>query len=70
MQNTNNAQHIGKILKKAKSAMTEVFTDAEAFECNFPADATPQQKAIIAGSAIMINAVFFEGQDDGGGGGD
>ncbi|CAB9505965.1 Phospholipid scramblase 1 [Seminavis robusta] len=66
--NTNDAEHIGKILKKPKSMMTEIFTEAEVFECTFPNDATPQQKALIVGSALMINAMFFEGEDDNDGG--
>ena len=35
-------------------------------ECVFPNDATVAQKTVILGSAILINAIFFEGQDDGG----
>jgi len=31
--NTNNAEEIGKIVKKPKSMMTEVFTDSDAFVC-------------------------------------
>lgn len=37
-------------------------------ECTFPSGATPAQKATIVGSAIFINAVFFEGDDGDGGG--
>jgi hypothetical protein len=60
MANTNDAEHIGKILKKPKSLMTDVLTDAEAFECTFPKNATPAQKGAIVGAAIMINAIYFE----------
>jgi len=60
LKDTNGAEHIGKILKKPKSMMTEVFTDSEAFECTFPKDCTPAQKATIVGSAILLNAIYFE----------
>jgi len=70
MQNTNEAKEVGKILKKPKSMMLEILSDADAFECTFPTDATPAQKATIVGAAIFINAVHFEGDDGEGGGGD
>lgn len=57
---TDAAQHIGKIVKKPKSVFTELFTDANAFECDFPSNATPQEKGVIMGAAILLNAVFFE----------
>lgn len=64
--NTDGAAEVGKILKKPKSLMAEAFTDAESFECTFPKNATPAQKATIVGSALMINAMFFEGNDNDG----
>lgn len=49
----------------------ELFTDSEAFDVVFPEDATNVQKALIAGSAILINANFFESEtEDSGAGGD
>jgi len=62
----SDAPYIGKILKKPKSAMTEVFTDANAFEVTFPNDATTQQKAILVGTSIFLNAAFFEGDEGAG----
>jgi hypothetical protein len=61
-RNTNgkNARPIGKILKKPKSLKTEIFTDANAFEVNFPSQSTVDQKAMLVGTAIFLNAVFFE----------
>ena len=63
--NTNggNATHLGMILKKPKSIATEVFTDANAFEVKFPEAATVEQKAVLVGTAIFLNAVFFEGKE-------
>lgn len=64
LKDTNGAEHIGKILKKPKSMMTEAFTDSETFECTFPKDSTPAQKATIVGSAILLNAIYFEEDPD------
>lgn len=58
--NGSGAAHIGKILKKPKSTVTELFTDASAFEVHFPVAATVEQKAVLVGTAIFLNAVFFE----------
>jgi len=43
--------------------MVEIFTDADVFEVEFPKDSTAEQKAILVGTTIFINAVFFEGND-------
>lgn len=53
-----DAPYVGKILKKSKSAATEVFTDADAFEVDFPSEATTDQKALLIGTSIFLNAVF------------
>jgi len=54
----------GKIVKKMKSVATELFTDANAFDVEFPESATTEEKAMIAGSAVLINEMFFESSDD------
>lgn len=46
-----------------KSLKTEMFTDADAFEVTFPTEATVSQRACLVGTAIFLNAVFFEGGD-------
>ena len=56
-------EHIGMILKKPKSAFTEIFTDAVALDVSFPNDATTDQKGLLTGVAIFLNSVFFEGED-------
>ena len=56
----NGAAHVGKILKLPKSFMTEMFTDSEAYDVTFPEKSTTEQKALIAGSSVFINANFFE----------
>jgi len=55
---------VGKILKKPKSAFTEIFTEANAFEVDFPTDATASQKAVLVGTSIFFNSIFFEGSQD------
>jgi hypothetical protein len=55
-----DAPFVGKILKKPKSLITEVFTDANAFELTFPDESTVAQKGVILGTSILLNAVFFE----------
>ncbi|KAL7577388.1 hypothetical protein ACA910_002114 [Epithemia clementina (nom. ined.)] len=62
--NTGGDQpYVGMIMKKPKSALVEIFTDAGAFDVNFPPDATTDQKALLAGIAVFINANFFEGEN-------
>jgi Scramblase len=39
----------------------EIFTDADAFVLDFPKDASVDQKGIILGMGILINSVFYEG---------
>jgi hypothetical protein len=51
----------GIILKKPKSLLTEVFTDADAFDITFPEDASVKQKGILIGASVFLNANFFEG---------
>ena len=53
---------IGKIVKAPKSMMTEVFTDSDAFDVTFPTDASAGEKGMLMGTALFINANFFEGQ--------
>lgn len=53
--------YLGKVLKKRKSISTEVFTDADAFEVDFPEGSSADEKALLIGGAIFINAMFFEG---------
>ena len=64
-----DAPYLGQIMKKPKSAMVEIFTEADAFEVDFPKDATVDQKGILIGTSVFLNAVFFEGDEGGGGGG-
>jgi len=55
----------GKIVKKMKSLTTELLTDANAFDVEFPMDATVDEKVMVAGSAVLINEMYFESDDNG-----
>jgi len=54
----NGADPIGKIVSRPKSLLTEVFTDANVFDITFPPDANAEQKALIAGSSILLNSIM------------
>lgn len=60
-----DAPYLGNIIKKPKSAFTEIFTDADAFEVNFPKEASTDQKGLLIGIGLFLNAIFFEGDDSG-----
>jgi len=52
---------LGTILKKPKSAMSEILTDAVAMDLDFPKNATSDQKGLLTGLAIFLNSLYFEG---------
>jgi Scramblase len=57
---SDDAPYIGKVLKKPKSALVEIFTDASAFDIYFPEGATTAQKGLLIGTSHFINAIAFE----------
>ena len=57
---SNNGEEVGKITKKWVGAIKELFTDADTFALNFSKDLDPKSKAIILGTAILIDFAFFE----------
>jgi len=54
----NGADPIGKIVSRPKSLLTEIFTDANVFDVYFPAEANAEQKALVCGTAILLNAIM------------
>ena len=52
----------GKILKKPKTVLTEVFTSSVDFEVTFPYEATAIQKGLLIGTSIFFNSLFFEAE--------
>jgi hypothetical protein len=62
-KDTNSSENnVGKILKKPKSLMTDIMTEADSFDVTFPQDATPARKGLLIGTAILFNALYFEGE--------
>uniref|UniRef100_A0A7R9WW98 Phospholipid scramblase n=1 Tax=Craspedostauros australis TaxID=1486917 RepID=A0A7R9WW98_9STRA len=59
-QTNGDAPFVGSILRKPKSVATELFTDAQAFEVDFPENSSADQKGILMGTTIFINTNFFE----------
>lgn len=59
-----DAKRIGRILKKPRGVLTEIFTDSVVMDIEFPEDSTSEQKAVLMGTALFINANFFEGNND------
>jgi len=56
-------EKIGNITKIWTGLGTELFTDADKFEVEFPADANTNAKARLLGALFLINQLFFEGGD-------
>lgn len=51
---------VGKIVKLWRGLGTEVFTDAASFQVEFPPNATDEDKALITGTTLYVNVLFFE----------
>lgn len=52
--------NVGKIQKKWSGLFKELYTDADNFGVEFPANATPTQKAILFGATFLIDFMYFE----------
>jgi len=58
--------HDGKIVKVWTGLTSELFTDADNFELDFPAKADAATKATLLGAVFLLNQLFFEGTNDSG----
>lgn len=56
--------YLGIVLKRPKSALTEVFSDAVVLDVEYPNNASASQKGLITGLAVYLNSVFYEGNDE------
>merc|ERR1719431_1273012 len=56
----NNGEEVGKISKKWGGALKEMFTDADTFSVTFPKDLDSTTKAILFGTAILVDFAYFE----------
>jgi hypothetical protein len=55
----NNNQVVGTIVKKSAN-FSEVVTDADSYQINFPTSANPTDKLLIIALGLMIDYQFFE----------
>ena len=53
---------MGKIIKVWRGLGTEVFTDADSFQVNFPPGINAAGKARMIGTTMFLNMLFFEKQ--------
>jgi hypothetical protein len=59
----SDAPYLGVILKKPKSAMTEIVSDAIALDVKFPTSAASNHKGLLTGLAIFINSAIYQGAE-------
>jgi Scramblase len=50
---------VGKVVKLPNDLSVELFTDAHAFEVEFPPSATTNEKAVLIGTSVYFNSLFF-----------
>jgi hypothetical protein len=53
-------EEVGKVVKMWRGMGTEVFTDAASFQLDFPKEADAPSKAMLLGTTMFINMLFFE----------
>ena len=63
-ENTNgDAPYIGKMAKIPKETFCDTYNETSFVEIQFPDTATTDQKGLLLGSFVLINALFFEGSE-------
>jgi len=50
----------GKILRRPRGFVSGILSDADQFDIDFPLNASNEEKALLMGTAIYLNSVFFE----------
>jgi len=61
-KSSRNGSMYAQITKVWAGGMTELYTDSDNFEVEFPASATAKQKALLVGSVFFLNMLYFERQ--------
>eukprot|EP01062_Namystynia_karyoxenos_P083848 TRINITY_DN9742_c0_g1_i1.p1 TRINITY_DN9742_c0_g1~~TRINITY_DN9742_c0_g1_i1.p1 ORF type:complete len:249 (+),score=69.27 TRINITY_DN9742_c0_g1_i1:91-837(+) len=56
---------VGRIAKKFSGLAQELMTDADDFGIDFPADASPQAKAVLLSALFLIDFCYFEEKGNG-----
>jgi len=60
---TEGADPIGRMAKIPKETFRETFNEINYYKIEFPNEATPNQKGLLLGSSILINALYFENSE-------
>jgi hypothetical protein len=58
-----NAPYIGKMFKVPKKTFGDTFNEMNTYDLEFPKDANQEKKALLLGTSLLINALFFEGSE-------
>jgi len=61
---TTVEEKVGNITKIWAGFKSELFTDAQKYEINFPSDASPDARARLLGGLFLINQLFYEGAEN------
>jgi len=59
---SRNGSMIAQITKVWAGFTKELYSDADNFDVEFPATASPKQKALLVGTVFFLNMLFFERQ--------
>lgn len=62
-ETNGDAPYVGKMLKIPKEKCCDVFHETSYVEIQFPEDSTTNQKGLLLGSFLLLNALFFEGSE-------
>ena len=53
----------GRMAKIPKKTLRETYNETNYYKIQFPNDATTNQKGLLLGSSILINALYFENSE-------
>ena len=59
----SDAPYVGKMLKIPKENFCDIYNETSYVEVQYPEGATTNQKGLILGSYLLINALYFEGSE-------
>eukprot|EP01038_Epipyxis_sp_PR26KG_P010734 gene10734-14418_t len=59
----NESKEVGGVTKVWRGLGSEIFTDADSFELDFPPGSDVESKFRLLAAVFLINQLFFEGQD-------
>lgn len=59
----NYIQISGRMAKIPKKNFRDVFNETNYYKIDFPKEATANQKGLLLGSSMLINALYFENSE-------